>query len=161
MVLAACGGGSDSAETTTAPPTTAEEGETIQGSLLIIGGSTGDITDCEGDGGFSDIGPGTAVTVRDGSGEIVGTGDLESHPSEEAAVDRVTLDSVAAGTAEDEAEVRELVETSGGFLCPLFYDVDVSDAEFYELEIGNRDITVSRDELEGQDWRMSSTLNGL
>jgi hypothetical protein len=33
---------------------------------------------CEGDGGFSDIAPGGQVTVKDGSGNVIGSGQLGS-----------------------------------------------------------------------------------
>lgn len=171
-MLAGCGSENvepdDSASETTIEPddsaseTTIPEGQTIRGSLTLVGGSTGGVTDCAGDGGFNDIGPGTAVTVRDGAGEVVGTSDLQLSDSEADLIERLTADSVAAGTAADEAEVRELVDTgSSGFLCPLHFDVDVRDVEFYQLTIGRRDLTIARADLEDQDWRMTSTLNGL
>lgn len=160
-MFAGCGSESVEPDDDSASETTIPEGRTIRGSLTLLGGSTGGVTDCAGDGGFNDIGPGTTVTVRDGAGEVVGTSELQLSDSEADLIERLTADSVAAGTA-DEAEVRELVDTgSSGFLCPLHFDVDVRDVEFYQLTIGRRDVTISRADLEDQDWRMTSTLNGF
>jgi hypothetical protein len=58
--------------------------------------------DCIGDGGYSDIGPGAQITVRNGSGDILGVGSLgNGTPTAGAPKARctyqATVDAVPAG----------------------------------------------------------------
>jgi hypothetical protein len=57
---------------------------------------------CVGDGGYSDIGPGAQITVRNGSGDILGVGSLGSGTPTSGAPKarctyRATVDAVPAG----------------------------------------------------------------
>jgi hypothetical protein len=70
-LIAACGGGSS-------------QDYEITGSLTLTDSDgwewVGDTDNavCTGEGGYSDIGAGTQIVVKDGSGEILGTGSLDA-----------------------------------------------------------------------------------
>ena len=156
LLLLGCSAEKDA--TPSEPPGSSEADEpTIKGVLSLLGGADGEPTDCVGEDGFNDISPGAEVTVRDGEGVIVGTGELESAASEASIKQRF----VAAGEG-TESDVDELLGIGDGWFCPLFFDVEVAEADFYEIEIGSRDpVTVSHDDLEADDWYVSRTLDGL
>lgn len=104
---------------------------TIDGTFTLADSSgfsnTG--TGCVGDGGYSDIRPGTAVTVRDGSGTILGTSSLG--PGEELVV-WCQFEFTVAG---------------------------IPKADFYEIEVGRRgSLSYSYDEMARNDWNVSFSL---
>lgn len=69
---------------------------TIRGSISISNNFAGSIryegTSCRGGGGFSDLTPGTAVTVKNGTGQVVATGALGT-----TVTAMTTVPSVVAG----------------------------------------------------------------
>lgn len=154
LTFTSCSG--DDTETAATPDAAEEELAVIRGSISLVGAADGDATDCAGKDGFDDIAPGATVTARDGEGDIAGTAALESGSTEQDITERL----VAAGDG-TESEVEELLGFGEGWFCPLFFDVEVADAEFYEIEVGRRDITISKADLEEADWRVSRTLDGL
>ncbi|MEX0629953.1 MAG: hypothetical protein WEE67_06270 [Chloroflexota bacterium] len=85
---------------------------------------------CEGQGGYGDIVGGAQVVVRDGAGEIVATG---------------ALDAGVKGADEQ---------------CSFTFAVEgIPNAEFYDVEVSHRgELAYSREDMEGADWRLSSTL---
>lgn len=89
---------------------------------------------CVGDGGYDDIRGGIAVTVRDGSGTVIATGELGSGETELLLIDWCTFPIVVK---------------------------DVPTAEFYSIEVGRRgELTYSHEEMEDQDWSVFFTLGG-
>jgi hypothetical protein len=90
----------------------------VTGSLTLVGGAG---SSCVGFGGYSDIAKGTAVTVRDASGTVVGTGHLE------------------AG------------KYDGDLSCVYPFAVgDVPSSDFYTVEVSHRgQVTFDRKAVEG------------
>ena len=92
----------------------------------IIG--TGD--HCFGTGGYDDFGPGMNVTVRDGNGSIIASGD-----------------TVSSDAFPD------------NYSCTVEFAVEVDDVEFYAIEVGHRgELSYSKEELEEQGWNVSLVL---
>ena len=115
----------------------------------------GDPLDCSGDGGYSDISAGNPVTVRDDDGKIVGGGSTRHATDQTELVERMVLH----GGADNEAQAKEYVETLDGSICALLFEVEVDDADFYEVEVGRRGkLAYRRAELEDRDWRVTFTL---
>ena len=85
-----------------------------------------------GSGGFSDIGPGMPITVRDQAGKIIGSGALPDHGE-------------AAG---------------GGMGCVWTTTVTVpDDAEQYAVEGGDRGaVTFARQKLEENGWEAALSI---
>lgn len=93
--------------------------------------------ECEGAEGYSDLGPETPVTIRDGSGEVLGVGKLgDGKPSS---------NGVQAA------------------YCDWTARVDVPAGEdFYAVEVADRgEMTVSADELAADGWTVSMSLGTL
>jgi len=130
---------------------------TIQGKfeLFSAGDVRGSATDCEGTGGYSDVDEGMPVTVRDQRGNIVGSSATRHAES---------LDELARrlGDSDKPADVsraHELITQSRGIACVLLFDVEVGNADFYEIEVGRRGkISYSKKELEQRKWRVTLTL---
>jgi len=61
-------------------PSTVKGGKTltVTGTLELIGDVDGTTENCWGSGGYSDLGEGTQVIVRDDSGKTVGIGSLDA-----------------------------------------------------------------------------------
>jgi hypothetical protein len=102
-------------------------GHTITGTMTLI---SSDLSDsCQGSGGYDDIGPGTAVTVRNGEGETIGTGRLGEG----------TLHGVIG--------------------CTYPFEIDVPDEDFYRVEVSHRgELEFSKDEMEQNDWTVDASL---
>lgn len=90
---------------------------------------------CEGQGGYSDIGPGTSVTIKNGGGEVLGAGELgEGKPSSNG-VQQTFCDWT--------------VEIPG---VPAGED-------FYVAEVADRgEITLSGEDLAGAGWVFEVSL---
>jgi hypothetical protein len=106
-------------------------GNTIEGSFSLLDSELG--SDCQGSGGYSDIGPGTSVTVRNETGDTIGTGDL------------------------GEGDFAE------GFGCDYPFTVeDVPNAKFYRVEVSHRgEVEYSHAEMEANDWEVSVSLGDV
>ncbi len=82
-LFGACSGNDDATSTaeTSGPKATvaAEEGAVLGAITIPSSGARDDsaVGSCTGAGGYSDIREGAAVTVRDGSGDVIATGRLE------------------------------------------------------------------------------------
>jgi hypothetical protein len=127
LLLSACG----PAATPAPSPTPASH--VVSGVLTLHNGDDFVKPDpgCQGTGGYSDIGPDTAITVRDGTGAIIATGRLDASPV-------------------DDAPARD---------CEITFSLTVPDAPFYTFEVSHRgELTYSRAELEAVDWTLSFTL---
>lgn len=84
---------------------------------------------CFGSGGYSDIGPGTQVVVKDRSGKIMATG------------------SLGPGKAR------------GGSICQFKFAMEVPSSDFYSFEVGRRgSITYTPEELEAAGWHVGFSL---
>lgn len=119
-------------------------------------GIDGDFDDCEGTGGYDDFSAGRDITVRDGSGDIVGAGTLRN------VTDRDELAEYLVGTGEaDDVDdtVIDFVADTPEAVCVLVTAFDIDDADFYEIKIGRRgELSFSRDELAADDWYFSLSL---
>lgn len=102
-------------------------GHTITGTMTLL---SSDLSDsCQGSGGYDDIRPGTAVTVRNGEGETIATGRLGEG----------TLHGVIG--------------------CTYPFEIDVPDEDFYRVEVSHRgELEFSRDEMEQNDWTVDASL---
>ena len=117
---------------------------TIEGNM-VLSGFLADVyeTDaggCEGGSGFDDLAEGAPVTVRDGDGDIVGTSRLGK---------------------------STYVEDGGVAVCEWAFEVEVDDADFYEIEVSHRgglrlrDGTYSKEELENREWQINAEISGI
>ncbi|WP_179720358.1 hypothetical protein [Petropleomorpha daqingensis] len=90
---------------------------------------------CVGEGGFGDIGPGTPVTIKNGSGEILGAGSLG-----------VGSPQFTGGRA------------SGCLWVTTLSGVPTNEA-FYSAEVGRRGaVTESRADLQAAGWKFELSL---
>ena len=150
LALGACGGGGDDEA---APGTTEPEFPIVSGTFALNGENMNDIdgnwTSCSGTGGYDDFRAGMDVTVRDGSGKIIGTGSARNmDPGDEPEANPITPLEFAAVAA----------KRADG--CTLKFEVPlVEAADFYAVEAGSRgDLTYSHAELEATDWWIQLTL---
>jgi hypothetical protein len=108
--------------------TTRGGGQTITGTFSLYDSDVS--SDCSGSGGYDDIQPGAAVTVRNQTGETIATGNIGS---------------------------GEYFESVG---CEYDFSVEgVPDAAFYRIEVSHRgEVEFSRAEMESQDWKVQLSL---
>ena len=127
LLVAACG---------SAPAT--PETHALTGTFLLSNGERPDDRDtggCSGTGGYSDIGVGTNVVVRDATDTIIGTAPLTMDPAGPEPV------------------------ASGNYQCGYAFTVSVPDSAFYTVEVSHRGaLTYSRADLESKSWRVSLNL---
>lgn len=140
-----------------------DDGPTMTGQFTLSDTESisGTAESCRGTGGYSDFGPGMNVTIRNGSGEIVASGNTSSLDAEE----QYGSDSDAAEQEEPEGDEepmspQELADAMFDFLgCTVVFEVDVPTEDFYAIEVGRRgELSYSRQELEEKDWNVSLTL---
>jgi PASTA domain len=114
---------------------TLASGYELRGVVKLVDVSiSGGANDCSGNGGFSDIRGGMTVTVKDGQGNIIGTGQSEN------------------GTREPGA--------SYNFVCRFQFTVrNIPRADFYSVEAGHRGATnFSFAEMEEKKWTVEFTI---
>lgn len=134
------------------------------------GGITGDWDSCEGDGGYDDFAPGMSLSLRDGEGNIIGAGDV-SNVSADLLPDIVALDRlmqdggysfIGLDEQDDDAaadELRETLRSGEGYSCMLYFEGQVSDAEFYTVELSDRgELSYSAEEMRERNFIVSLTL---
>jgi hypothetical protein len=115
-------------------------------TLTDIEGVEGTLGDCYGTGGYDDFGSGMDVVVRDGEGDVIGTGStvgLDAAPEyfQDAALDDLDLTDEARG------------------MCLVVADVETKPSEFYEVSIGRRgSLTYTSDELEEAKFEVMTSL---
>lgn len=132
------GPGTDRATSTPAVVHTISGTFTIRGDRSGVGRVIAVINeragDCTGYGGFDDIGPGTAVTIRDENAVTIAVGRL----------------SDGTWTASSNSTGR----------CAFSFSVpNVPDRPFYSIEVSHRgEISASREELEANRWQISLAL---
>ena len=105
---------------------------TVTGEFTLTDYSTAAFSNCEGDGGYSDLGAQTEAVLRDGSGAILGTANL--------------------GT----------VSFTDGAACTwkVKFDKVPADRDFYTFEVSRRgEIRSTRAELESNGWKFTSGIS--
>lgn len=108
-------------------------GQQVSGLLELYGDESSvenNGTECWGVGGYGDIQEGAEVTIRDGSGELIGSGNLD------------------AGS------------TVGDGTCTFLWFIDdVSEVDFYEIEVSSRGaLTYSKAEMEEANWIVQGSI---
>jgi hypothetical protein len=103
-------------------------GHKVEGTFALFDPEVG--SDCHGSGGYDDIRPGAAVTIRNESGNTIASGDLEE---------------------------GEHFEGTG---CEYPFTIDdVPNAEFYRIQVSHRgEVEFSHAEMEDNDWTVSLSL---
>jgi hypothetical protein len=138
----------------------ADDRTLLRGALLLADTSgdsvEGSWDDCKGTGGYGDIGAGMALTVKDGDGNIVGSGSVESMTEETAAA---LAESPVGGDA-DVDEAVSMLQTLEGSACELYFSARVDDAEYYSIALADRGapLTYSREDLAKNDYWVFLTL---
>ena len=131
--------------------------DTIEGTFTLFSAEDveGDLPDCEGTGGYSDISSGVPVTVRDQDDNIVGSGTLQNGSKKEIAR-RLAAQGDEVKTVK---AAEDLVDQIDGTFCVLVFDVDVKEAEFYDIQVGKRGkISYSRAQLEDRKWQAAFSI---
>ena len=112
-------------------------GHVISGSFSLLDDDLGTAPSssplkhgCWGTGGYDDIRIGLPVVIRDGNGTIIAKDELWNG------------------------------KTAGWNKCVFpFYVFNVTDADFYEISVGNRgSVVYSRDDLQQNDWHVTLSL---
>ena len=140
VLAISCGGGDD---------------KSVQGVMVLFDDEDliGSWDSCFGTGGYDDFGPGMNVTVRDGSGNIVGSGRTESLSED---------DLPPADVDEDDwTKLQESADAAEGkdSFCFVKFDVPIESADFYEIEVGKRGaLSYSESELEENGYWAALTL---
>lgn len=136
-----------------------EDGQTLTGEFTLTDTESvsGTAESCRGTGGYSDVGPGMNVTVRNGSGEIIASGNTESLDAEEHFGTEAEEDSEEG---EESTSPQELAETMFEVLgCTVVFEIDIPKSEFYAIAVGRRgELSYSREELEELNWNVSLTV---
>ena len=120
LILTNTGPDPDAAAASGGAPSAAEEADTWQIRIEFqLGDSDTAYSGCVGQGGYSDIGPGTPVTLKDETGTIIAS------------------DALTTGT-----------DVGIGCQWLIFMEDVPTDREFYVAEVGSRgEISYSRDRL--------------
>ena len=116
---------------------------TITGTVSILGGGTAYTTvltkgsttiGCATNDGYSDLAPGASVTIKDGSGSIIGTGQLQSG--------------------------LFLTDTPLGERCSFAFSVSgLPDEPFYSIEVSHRGaVNYSNADLAAKGWHVDLTV---
>jgi hypothetical protein len=118
-------------------------------TLADLDGVEGTNGDCYGTGGYDDFGPGMDVVIRDGSGDVIGTGRT------------VNLDAAPQYFREELGEDLALEDRAGG-LCLVVADVETKSSEFYEVSVGRRgSVTYTSDELADKGYETMLSLGSF
>ena len=139
---------------------------TIRGTFTLADSENviGSWDSCFGDGGYDDFGPGMNVTIRDGDGSIVGTGNTETLENLPPEVEEALDDNTDTTLPEDLDPLTGAVlyaKIFDGTQCVVQFSVPVKDAEFYAVSVGKRgELSYSKSELEERDWWVELTLGG-
>ena len=115
----------------TAAPASAEDGHTVKGYLSLQDSAVYMGKACQGAGGYTDLEEGTPVVVRDGDGQVIGTGRF------------------GAGKG---AGARSA--------CVFAFTVKhVPDADTYSFQMSHRGgVVYTHEELEENNWKIGAAL---
>lgn len=116
---------------------------TITGTMLLTDSKMYDEKDaCNPTGGYSDLGDGAQVTVKDGAGKVLAVGSLETGTGSTKLVD---YDSY--------------MSTYAGYCSHNFTISTVPDAAFYNVEIGHRGgLNYSKAEMSEKSWTVGLSI---
>lgn len=108
----------------------------VKGSLTLVDSDIAGLdNNCYGTGGYEDIQAGMSVTVRDGKGNILATGQAENgrRPTGEFSIVK----------------------------CAFNFQVDnVPKSDFYSIEVGHRgQLNYSYEEMKNKNWEVSLSLD--
>ena len=123
-----------------ASPSATPPQQTISGSMVLTGSTsagtirrTDGASGCVGLGGYGDIQSGAQVTLRDGTGQVIGLTTLGSG--------RMTRDDA-------------LIDCRFEFAF-----ADIPEAAFYSVEVGRRgEVRASSEDLSARGWTFAMTL---
>jgi hypothetical protein len=120
-------------------PASADDGHTVKGYLSLQDSAAFAGKACQGVGGYSDLGQGTPVVIRDGDGDIIGSG----HFAEGRGAGGGKQGALGARSA-----------------CVFAFTVKhVPDTGTYLLEMSHRGrVVYTHRELEANNWRMGAAL---
>lgn len=114
---------------------------TIEGKVVLLGSIT-DMTGedkgdaCHGLGGYTDMTAGADVTVKDGHGDLLATGELSG------------------------GRISESIDTLSS--CEFTFEVKVPDADFYSIEVSSRgEVDFSKKDLASNDWTAELSLGSF
>lgn len=135
----------------------------------IVSGNTsfeGSWDSCRGTGGYDDLRPGASVTIRDDANNIVGTANLESVGSDMLA-DLVEMNDASGWYDTDgsptESDISDFLKDSvdTGFSCVFYFESDIKDRDFYEVEVSSRGaLSYSKEELKDRGNIVVLSLGG-
>ena len=122
-----------------AVPATADDGHTVKGYLSLQDSATFVGKACEGAGGYTDLAQGTPVVIRDGDGQVIGTGHF----------------SVGKG-----ARAVKIGAATVPSACVFAFTVKhVPDADTYSFAMSHRGgVVYTHEELEANNWRVGAAL---
>src|SRR3954447_1267898 len=134
IVVGACAGA--------ASPVAADDGHTVKGYLSLQDSAVFVGKVCQGAGGYTDLVEGTPVVVRDGGGQVIGSG-------------RFSAGKGAGG-------VRSGATGASGApaACVFAFTVKhVPDADTYSFQMSHRgEVVYTREELEDNNWKIGAAL---
>ena len=115
---------------------------TVKGFLSLQDSATFMGKECQGAGGYTDLVEGTPVVVRDGDGEVIGSGRF------------------AAGRG---TRTGKLGGISAPSACVFAFTLKhVPDAETYSFEMSHRGgVVYTYDELAANNWRVGAALTPI
>lgn len=153
-IVAALTGGDDDGKGSSATA----NGQSIRGIAMLLdsdGSIDGSWDSCQGTGGYSDFGAGMRLSIKGQNDEIVGSGDVVNVTEANIAdVARAELDGdspiglEATNQSDAESELRDMLESTEGMACMVYFEAKVERSDFYAVELGSRgDLSYSRDEL--------------
>jgi hypothetical protein len=124
---------------TTPLPASADDGHTVKGYLSLQDSAVFVGKMCQGAGGYTDLVEGTPVVVRDGDGQVIGTGHFGS--------------GKGAGGAKAGA-------VNAPWACVFPFTVKhVPDADTYSFQVSHRGgVVYTHDELEENNWKIGAAL---
>lgn len=147
-------------------------GQSIRGIAMLFdadGSIDGSWDSCEGTGGYSDFGAGMRLSIKGQSDEIVGSGDVENVTEAniadvaKAELDGdspIGLDATSQEAAEE--ELRDMLESSEGMACMVYFEADIESSEYYAVELGSRgDLSYSREELAKNGYVVGISLGDI
>lgn len=152
--------------------TIGNQGHTINGTWTLTGdeGTTeGNWDSCSGTGGYDDFTAGTPITIRNGEGNIVGSGDVKNFTQETLELTVAAQEDYDTGLGLDDtgddpaASTKDVLEklADATVACVLYFTADVDDADYYTLTLSRRgDISFSRADLEKNGWWVALSLGG-
>lgn len=155
------------------PTTTAKDnGRTVRGIVALYdteGSLEGSWDDCEGTGGYSDIGAGMSLKVKGANDEIVGSGSVVNISEEniedvaQAELDGDHAMGLEATTPEaNTEELRDLLELGESISCILYFEASIEPSDYYSIELSERGaLNYSKEELAEKGYVVGFSIGDL